>query len=60
MKLYKFTYTAIVAMPSYMTPEELNGSGKIMANCLEKNALHHILIEENKTEMELVNETTLS
>ena len=60
MKLYKFVFTAVVAMPSSMKPEDLEGSGKILSNCLEKNALHNILLEEIKTEMELVNETTLS
>lgn len=60
MKLYKFTYTAVMAMPSSLSPEDLSSSGKIISNCLEKNALHHILLEDNKVEWELVNETSFS
>lgn len=60
MKLYKFTFTAVVAMPSNMESNDLLCSGTFLSNCLEKSALHHILLEEATTQMELINETSIS
>ena len=58
MKLYKFTFLGVAAIPSFRSVEDISIISHDLAGYLQQK--YSIIIDDHTVQTELLNETTLS